>query len=385
MAPDVALETLDKLEKNSLVLDPMVGSGTVLRDATELGHRAIGFDVDPLAVLMARVWTTPVSDSLIEGLGREVVRRARALTPKNIVLPWIDKDEQNSRFVSYWFGEEQRNGLRRLALILSLLNLSETETRRRNALDVLRVAFSRIIITKDRGASLARDVSHSRPHKVDEDSDFAVFPAFENSLSVVRQRLLDAPPPGRAVVGIGDARALRRVKKRSVSAVVTSPPYLNAIDYLRGHRLSLIWFGYSLSELRDIRSESIGAERALNPEASRAPAAILRALGNIDHLPTRSIGIIERYARDLFRIMKEVARVLRPEGRATLIVGNSCLKNVFIRNADGVIRAGELCRLKLLQEYERELPAQHRYLPPPEQGTLGKRMRTETILTFSLA
>jgi hypothetical protein len=271
-----------------------------------LGHRAIGFDVDPLAVLMARVWTTPVSDSLIEGLGREVVRRARALTPKNIVLPWIDKDEQNSRFVSYWFGEEQRNGLRRLALILSLLNLSETETRRRNALDVLRVAFSRIIITKDRGASLARDVSHSRPHKVDEDSDFAVFPAFENSLSVVRQRLLDAPPPGRAVVGIGDARALRRVKKRSVSAVVTSPPYLNAI-------------------------------------------------------------------------------VLRPEGRATLIVGNSCLKNVFIRNADGVIRAGELCRLKLLQEYERELPAQHRYLPPPEQGTLGKRMRTETILTFSLA
>jgi hypothetical protein len=170
-----------------------------------------------------------------------------------------------------------------------------------------------------------------------------------------------------------------------VSAVATSPPYLNAIDYLRGHRLSLIWFGYSLSELRDIRSESIGAERALNPEASRTPAAIRRALGNIDHLPTRSIGIIDRYARDLFSIMREVARVLRPEGRATLIVGNSCLKNVFIRNSDGVIRAGELSGLRLLQEYERELPAQHRYLPPPEQGRLGKRMRTETILTFSLA
>jgi tRNA G10 N-methylase Trm11 len=65
MAPELALETLSKLKKNSLVLDPMAGSGTVLRDATELGHRAIGFDVDPLAVLMARVWTTPVSDGLI--------------------------------------------------------------------------------------------------------------------------------------------------------------------------------------------------------------------------------------------------------------------------------------------------------------------------------
>jgi SAM-dependent methyltransferase len=385
MAPEVALETLDKLEKNSLVLDPMAGSGTVLRDATELGHRAIGFDVDPLAVLMARVWTTPVSDNLIDDLGREVVRKARALKPKNIVLPWIDKDEQNSRFVSYWFGEEQRNELRRLALILSRLTLNETEIRRRNAVDVLRIALSRIIVTKDRGASLARDVSHSRPHKVDEDSDFAVIPAFESSLSVVRQRLLDAPPPGRAVVSIGDARALPRVRKGSVHAVVTSPPYLNAIDYLRGHRLFLIWFGYSLSELRDIRSDSIGAERALSTGDARAPAAIRKALGNIDYLPTRSAGIIDRYARDLFSIMKEVARVLRREGRATFVVGNSCLKNVFIRNSHGVIRAGELCGLRLLKEYERELPPQHRYLPPPEQGRLGKRMRSETILTFSRA
>ncbi len=245
MAPEVALETLDKLGKNSLVLDPMAGSGTVLRDATELGHRAIGFDVDPLAVLMARVWTTQVSDNLVEDLGREVVRTARALKSKNIILPWIDKDEQNRRFVSYWFGEEQRDELRRLALILNRLDLNEKETRRRKALDVLRVAFSRIIITKDRGASLARDVSHSRPHKVDEGSDFEVLPAFETSLGVVRQRLLDAPPPGRAVVRIGDARALSRVRKGSVDAVVTSPPYLNAVDYLRGHRLSsffdLVW------------------------------------------------------------------------------------------------------------------------------------------------
>ncbi len=91
------------------------------------------------------------------------------------------------------------------------------------------------------------------------------------------------------------------------------------------------------------------------------------------------------HATYLVSIMKEVARVLRPEGRATLVVGNSCLKNMFVRNSDGVIRAGELCGLRLLKEYERELPAQHRYLPPPEQGTLGKRMRTETILTFSPA
>ena len=58
MAPGLALDSLSALKPQSVVLDPMSGSGTVLRQALELGHEAIGFDVDPLAVLMATVWTT---------------------------------------------------------------------------------------------------------------------------------------------------------------------------------------------------------------------------------------------------------------------------------------------------------------------------------------
>jgi DNA modification methylase len=57
MAPELALETLNDLAANSVVLDPMSGSGTVIRQAAEMGHRPIGFDMDPLAVLMSQVWT----------------------------------------------------------------------------------------------------------------------------------------------------------------------------------------------------------------------------------------------------------------------------------------------------------------------------------------
>ena len=85
-------------------------------------------------------------------------------------------------------------------------------------------------------------------------------------------------------------------------------------------------------------------------------------------------------------MMSEIARVLRPEGRAVLVVGNSCLKNVFIRNADGIVKAGSQAGLRLFAKIERDLPDTRRYLPMPIQRreALGMRIRTETILTFGV-
>ena len=51
------------------------------------------------------------------------------------------------------------------------------------------------------------------------------------------------------------------IKDGIADLVVTSPPYLNAIDYLRGHKLSLVWMGHQIEELRELRSANIGSER----------------------------------------------------------------------------------------------------------------------------
>ena len=101
---------------------------------------------------------------------------------------------------------------------------------------------------------------------------------------------------------------------------------------------------------------------------------------------SRHLGMVERYCEDIYRLMSELARVLKPSGKAILIVGNSCLKGQFIRNSEGVARAGGSVGLKLRAKTERELPAASRYLPMPTDadGPLGKRMRTETVLTFTL-
>ncbi len=82
MAPEIALAAIKPLRHGSVILDPMAGSGTVLRSASEQGHRALGFDVDPLAVLMSRVWTAPVDTSVLLSEAGALQISKEALCPR---------------------------------------------------------------------------------------------------------------------------------------------------------------------------------------------------------------------------------------------------------------------------------------------------------------
>jgi DNA modification methylase len=380
MAPDLALEALSEIKQGGTVVDPMMGSGTVIRHATSVGLQAYGFDLDPLAVLMARVWTTPVCDQTIERVYAEARKFALSADPEEVELPWIDDDQETQDFIAYWFGRPQARALRCWAGAVMQLSqdLSAEEAK---ALDVLRVAISRIIITKEQCASLARDTSHSRPHRVTLTSNYCVHQGINRSLNMVRNRLQKSPPPEGASVMLGDARAIP-LETSSADAVLTSPPYLNAIDYLRGHRLSLVWLGHRLGALRNIRSESIGAERRPNAD-SLVHAEVKAVLGDLESLPRRHQGMIDRYVTDVVSLAAEVKRVLRCGGVATMVVGNSTLKGVFIKNSAAVSKALEIQGLKLIEETVRDLPNNSRYLPTSAGSTLANRMREETILKWS--
>src|SRR3990170_3107461 len=59
------------------ILDPMVGSGTTIVQVRIMGRNAIGYDFDPLACLVSRVKSRPLSDAPIEKAYESVARRAR--------------------------------------------------------------------------------------------------------------------------------------------------------------------------------------------------------------------------------------------------------------------------------------------------------------------
>jgi hypothetical protein len=374
MAPELALRHVRTLTSESTVLDPMVGSGTTLRCAADHGHVGIGFDVDPLAVLMTRVWTAPLDVGRLRRRADDVLATARSYQTSP---EFYAASDETRTFLEYWFGPTQRDDLARLAGILR---------RTRGPIgDALRLALSRIIITKERGASLARDVSHSRPHRVALESDYDVGRGFLRSVEQLAVKLERSPPPGGVQACIGDARDLPLLD-RSVDAVITSPPYLNAIDYLRGHRMTLVWLGFALERLREVRGTSIGTERGIEASDDRELGEELTVgIGSLERLPEKQVRMILRYALDMFAVMKETERVLRVGGVATFVVGNSSIRGVFLSNDAVITECARRAGLRRLSRRERPLPPSRRYLPPPGRSSgqrLQQRMRTESILRF---
>lgn len=374
MAPEIALAKIELLTKpGATVLDPMCGSGTVVRLATESKRAAIGVDLDPLAVIITR---TACHGARAKNLGEraeEMVDRASRLGGQ---LPdWIRKDPETAEFVGYWFAPQQAADLSRLARVLM---------QGRSSADPLRVAFSRMIVTKEQGASLARDTSHSRPHRVADDNDYDVFEEFLRSAKKLEALIDTTRAVHRPKIRRADARNLSFIKRSSVDLVVTSPPYLNAIDYLRGHKMSLVWMGWTVSAIRDLRGESVGVERGMNNVAPKVRQITETAVPRFAELPSRWQGMVLRFANDMDRLARSLARVTKPEGHLVMVVANSQLKGVTISNA--AICKGAVRRhgFEVVDERVRPLPARHRYLPPPAttSGTLSQRMHEEIVYTF---
>lgn len=219
MAPDVIVEYIASLPTGSKVLDPMMGSGTVLRYALEHSIAGVGVDSDPLAVLISRVWNTAIDVGELRAKADHLIQKAMSITGNDSDLSWDDHDMETKNFIDFWFGKPQSDQLK---ILSSLVSDVEGEIG-----DALRVALSRLIITKDNGASLARDVSHSRPHRVVDTRDFDVYSRFQVSVARLASRLSDVPPSGASMdIRIGDARNLGFLATGSIDSCITSPPYL---------------------------------------------------------------------------------------------------------------------------------------------------------------
>jgi DNA modification methylase len=382
MAPSIIQRRLKSL-KPMRVVDPMVGSGTTIVTARLCGHQAIGFDTDPLALLIATAWSSDIDPVRVRAMAVHTLNDARVRHRSLTAAKAYPKgaNQETRAFIRFWFDTTNRRQL--TALASSIKRVGEPKARA-----ILWCAFSRMIITKSAGVSLAMDVSHSRPHKVYSVAPIRPFEKFQSALERVLRgsHFSQSQNLPAAEVRRADARALP-LNDSSVDLVITSPPYLNAIDYLRGHKLSLVWMGHQIDELRKLRAGNIGSERSHGSSATALNrAAIERVLGSFADLPARAQAMLVQYFGDMDRVLAEITRILTHTGTAVIVVGNSTIRGIFIRNSRMLTHLARGNGLRLVSARRRELQENRRYLPPPARAklgaSLGSRMNEEVILTF---
>lgn len=342
-----------------LVADPMAGSATALVEAASLGRRSVGLDIDPLAIKIgrAKIETLACEQALIHAEAITDYARSALSSPELFGLRkfYESYSENARRFFKYWFSENTI--LELCALLKGIQSVSPPSLR-----NLFEVVFSSIIVTKSGGVSLARDLAHSRPHLASSKRVPNAIDAFGDKAQRIIKALagLDTswPQPG---VLMADCRQLPLITK-SVDLIVTSPPYANAIDYVRAHKFSLIWLGYSLESLTESRRKYIGAERGHDGRNFGSTIA-QSTIEEIEATDKRRAEVVAQYFNDMRDALAEMFRILKPGRAAIIVVGSSTIRGVKVRTPFALAEVAESLGFRLVGVRERTLDRDKRLMP----------------------
>ncbi|HLD48727.1 MAG TPA: DNA methyltransferase [archaeon] len=257
------------LKAGDTVLDTFCGSGNALLACRERGINSIGIDVLPAPLLAARVKTNSYDIEKLSEAKRSIFAN-RFQRPERIDVPKLMKiafSKYAIEDIIFFKGIINRidypeSEFFLLALINAAMRVSYTwkdggviKIRKRPA-PPLRAMFKR---TAER---MIKDLKKIELQKCET--------------TIIQ----------------GDARRIE-LDDESVDAIITSPPYLNNIDYTKVYEIE-------------------------NWIASGETKPALRSFIGIDDTETK-----EKYFTDMEKALKEMYRVLKPNGKVAIVVGNA--------------------------------------------------------------
>ncbi|CAI0965891.1 site-specific DNA-methyltransferase [Serratia quinivorans] len=345
--------------EESIVWDPFMGSGTTLVEALCSVNQSFGTDIDPLARLISRAKTNELQASRLTSLAEHLHPRHLPLIT-DCFLPM-----DGVKNVTHWFSEECWNDLCRIFVAIEKLNCEPNER------DFFLTVFSSIL----RWVSNADDQTQKTYvsgtlKKTPPD----VFPIFEKSL---RKAIIGvsnlATMRGKRCARVLDGSALSvPLSDGTVDLIVTSPPYLDSVDYMYNFMLEYFWLGPKLgvlnrAEYNSLRRIPIGSK---NPQVKTA--TIHNAIADLVDLQE-----IPEYRRDAalayFDLMQkhfiEAARVMKDGARYVLIVGNSQAATGVLPVHDCLLRLAKTAGLHLEKAFAYRI--RRHYMKFPRKGRGG--------------
>ena len=265
-------------------------------------------------------------------------------------------DRETRKFVDYWFLPQTQHEL--AALVLAIRGVAALEMR-----VLLEVLLSSVIVTKSGGVSLARDLAHSRPHKVSTKEPKNAIKRFQAVLTNAIKTFdsVKEVQKGCSRVIHADSRALP-LPSDSIDLIVTSPPYANALDYVRAHKFSLVWLGESIPALASLRSQYVGSERLPDRDIS-LPSTVAAAVNGIGLLDRHKSRVVEKYFWDMRLVLGEMMRVLKPGKAAVVVVGPSTIRGAALETHVHLATLASHEGFKVVGVQKRQLDRNRRMMP----------------------
>ncbi len=320
------------------VLDPMCGSGTAVLEAMLNNRIGIGIDIDPIARLITKVKTTPIDSETLTLAVQHLVAQIQDLDANSEYEPLIPEFHYRDN----WF---RSFVLRELAIINDsiegLLSKHQNNTEWQNIGDFFRVVLSSII----------RDVSNADPHctrtvlrkkVVKSLSPGDTYSKFSQKLFQQSSAMYEFSEISQKLdvseVQLPIANAIQTgLDTNSIDLALTSPPYINAVDYPRTHQLEMYWLGLlEKRSLSFVKRRYIGTEAVYKNEYNNLKTSgyetldpILEKIYNSD--PRRSF-IVFKFFKDMELQLAEMFRILKPGSRYCIAIGNNLIRGVEVKS-----------------------------------------------------
>lgn len=321
--------------QNPIILDPFSGCGTVLVQAKLNGYTSVGTELNPLLQFIADVKVNcwDVSPAYLLKIYNELPRDKRSPSPSFL--------HSASHF--------NPGVLKNLEILKGGIEFIKPKSdKQKKVKDLLKVAFSSILIDC---SNLKRSpcLGYAKNKKVYDDGPFVFF---EQKLTQITNDLKFIQTDYNKFIHTQShvilANSIEYNHDKDFDLVITSPPYMNGMDYVINYKIEMGWLGFvgNQHELKRIKDDMVVCDNVskglIRDFSMLRPAYINDWLAEIKEnieLNIRRRGtyrrkdmayIVLKYFDDMYKIMRNVVSAMKHGGRFILVVGDSLIADVYV-------------------------------------------------------